>query len=101
MSLQGSDGSDRRFLSYVEGLASVIGHADRRRGAPFCGWLFEGSPGRLMGDGPAILGGTTSRTRTRHTVASVGPQDLTPLAKNTTLCDRGTTFLGGMRDIAE
>src|SRR6266404_1106450 len=29
MSLQGSDGSDGRFLSYVEGLASVIGHADR------------------------------------------------------------------------
>src|ERR1700716_216590 len=29
MSLQGWDGSDGRFLSYVEGLASVIGHADR------------------------------------------------------------------------
>jgi SRSO17 transposase len=29
MSLQGSDGSDGRFSSYVEGLASVIGHADR------------------------------------------------------------------------
>src|SRR5216683_505170 len=29
MGLQGSDGSDGRFLSYVEGLASVIGHADR------------------------------------------------------------------------
>src|SRR5467141_3969920 len=29
MSLQGWDGSDGRFLRYVEGLASVIGHADR------------------------------------------------------------------------
>src|SRR3977135_653973 len=29
MGLQGSDGSDGRFLSYVESLASVIGHADR------------------------------------------------------------------------
>ena len=29
MSLQGCDGSDRRFSSYVEGLAGVIGHADR------------------------------------------------------------------------
>jgi SRSO17 transposase len=29
MSLQGSDGSDERFSRYVEGLASVIGHADR------------------------------------------------------------------------
>jgi SRSO17 transposase len=29
MGLQGSDGSDGRFSSYVEGLAGVIGHADR------------------------------------------------------------------------
>ena len=29
MGLQGSDGSDGRFSRYVEGLASVIGHADR------------------------------------------------------------------------
>src|SRR5258708_33606344 len=29
MGLQGSDGSDGRFLSYVESLANVIGHADR------------------------------------------------------------------------
>src|SRR6266852_6284754 len=29
MSLQGWDGSDGRFSRYVEGLASVIGHADR------------------------------------------------------------------------
>jgi len=29
MSLQGSDGSAERFSIYVEGLASVIGHADR------------------------------------------------------------------------
>src|SRR5437016_6194876 len=29
MSLQGCDGSDERFSNYVEGLASVIGHADR------------------------------------------------------------------------
>ncbi len=29
MDLQGSDGSDGRFSRYVEGLASVIGHADR------------------------------------------------------------------------
>jgi SRSO17 transposase len=29
MGLQGCDGSDGRFSSYVEGLASVIGHADR------------------------------------------------------------------------
>src|SRR5713226_506831 len=29
MSLQDWDGSDRRFSRYVEGLASVIGHADR------------------------------------------------------------------------
>ena len=29
MSLQGSDGSAGRFSSYVEGLARVIGHADR------------------------------------------------------------------------
>lgn len=29
MDLQGSDGSDERFSRYVEGLASVIGHADR------------------------------------------------------------------------
>ena len=29
MSLQGSDGSEERFSRYVEGLASVIGHADR------------------------------------------------------------------------
>jgi SRSO17 transposase len=29
MSLQGWDGSDERFSIYVEGLASVIGHADR------------------------------------------------------------------------
>ncbi|MGH8623288.1 MAG: IS701 family transposase [Burkholderiales bacterium] len=29
MSLQGCDGSEGRFSSYVEGLASVIGHADR------------------------------------------------------------------------
>src|SRR6266403_4418016 len=29
MDLQGSDGSDGRFSSYVESLASVIGHADR------------------------------------------------------------------------
>ena len=29
MSLQSSDGSDERFSRYVEGLASVIGHADR------------------------------------------------------------------------
>lgn len=29
MDLEGSDGSDERFSRYVEGLASVIGHADR------------------------------------------------------------------------
>ncbi len=29
MGLQGSDGSDDRFSRYVEGLSSVIGHADR------------------------------------------------------------------------
>ena len=29
MSLQGCAGSDERFSSYVEGLAGVIGHADR------------------------------------------------------------------------
>jgi len=29
MGLQGSDGNDGRFSRYVEGLASVIGHADR------------------------------------------------------------------------
>src|SRR3981189_208460 len=29
MGLQGSDGSDGRFSRYIEGLASVIGHADR------------------------------------------------------------------------
>ncbi|MDP1962034.1 MAG: hypothetical protein Q8K93_07530 [Reyranella sp.] len=29
MGLQGWDGSDERFSQYVEGLASVIGHADR------------------------------------------------------------------------
>ena len=29
MGLQSSDGSDARFSRYVEGLASVIGHADR------------------------------------------------------------------------
>jgi SRSO17 transposase len=29
MGLQGSDGSDERFSRYVEGLAGVIGHADR------------------------------------------------------------------------
>jgi len=29
MGLRGSDGSDRRFSRYVEGLAGVIGHADR------------------------------------------------------------------------
>ena len=29
MGLQGSDGSEGRFSRYVEGLASVIGHADR------------------------------------------------------------------------
>ena len=29
MGLQGRDGSDVRFSRYVEGLASVIGHADR------------------------------------------------------------------------
>lgn len=29
MGLQGSDGSGDRFSRYVEGLASVIGHADQ------------------------------------------------------------------------
>src|SRR3977135_2896604 len=29
MGLQGSDGSDGRFSRYIEGLASVIGHAAR------------------------------------------------------------------------
>ena len=29
MSFRSSDGSDERFSIYVEGLASVVGHADR------------------------------------------------------------------------
>ena len=33
MSLEDEAGSDERFSSYVEGLASVIGHADRQPGA--------------------------------------------------------------------
>ena len=52
----------------VAGAPSVDGYLKARREA-------------RLAEGPTILDGTTSRTRTRHTVASVGPQDLTPLAK--------------------
>ena len=34
MSLQDCAGSDERFSSYVEGLAQVIGHADRVKAPP-------------------------------------------------------------------
>jgi putative oxidoreductase len=50
-------------------------------GAPSVDGYLKARREARLAEGPAILDGTTSRTRTRHTVASVGPQDLTPLAK--------------------
>jgi uncharacterized membrane protein YphA (DoxX/SURF4 family) len=50
-------------------------------GAPSVNGYLKARREARLAEGPAILDGTTSRTRTRHTVASVGPQDLTPLAK--------------------
>jgi hypothetical protein len=46
--------------------------------------ILEGSPGTLIGRRASQPDGTTSRTRTRHTVALVGPQDLTAFPKSTT-----------------
>src|SRR3982074_1785720 len=65
MSLQGWDGSARRVLSYGEGLASVIGHADRVNPLPdYCTGLMLPCARKSVEPMAAVT--TPARTAAQH-----------------------------------